>query len=155
MTPSAESQPKPWSTSALVRNVTSNWAGIIVSVAFAFVLAPLTVRTLGNVHYGIWTLLMQLTGYLWLFDFGVRESVIKYVSQYHAAGDKDRIVSTVRTAVSIYSVVSLATLLAAIALALALPHLFNIPEGEVAQAGGPVGEHFQIARVGAEAGDFC
>ena len=134
MTPPAESKSRPWSTSAIVRNVTSNWAGIIVSVAFAFVLAPLTVRTLGNVHYGIWTLLMQLTGYLWLFDFGVRESVIKYVSQYHAAGDKDRIVSTVRTAVSIYSVVSLATLLAAIALALALPHLFNIPEGEVTRA---------------------
>lgn len=134
MTRPAESESKPWSTSAIVRNVTSNWAGIVVSVGFAFVLAPLTVRTLGNVHYGIWTLLMQLTGYLWLFDFGVRESVIKYVSQYHTAGDKERIVSTVRTAVSIYTVVSLATLLAALLLALALPYLFNIPEAEVTSA---------------------
>ncbi|MEP7116488.1 MAG: oligosaccharide flippase family protein [Acidobacteriota bacterium] len=134
MTATAEPQTKSWSTSAIVRNVTSNWAGIVVSVGFAFVLAPLTVRTLGTVHYGIWTLLMQLTGYLWLFDFGVRESVIKYVSQYHAADDQASIVSTVRTAVSIYTLVSLATLLAAIALALALPYLFNIPPHEVMTA---------------------
>ena len=140
---------RPWSTSAIVRNVTSNWAGIVVSVAFAFVLAPLTVRTLGNVHYGIWTLLMQLTGYLWLFDFGVRESVIKYVAQYHAADDRPAIISTVRSAVSIYSVVSLATLAAALALAAALPYLFNIPEDEVSTArwtailvGGTVAQSF-------------
>jgi O-antigen/teichoic acid export membrane protein len=123
-----------WSTSAIVRNVTSNWAGIVVGAIFAFVLAPLTVRTLGNAHYGIWTLLMQLTGYLWLFDFGVRESVIKYVSQYHAADERDRIVSTVRTAVSLYTVVSLATLAASVGLALALPYLFNIPGADVTTA---------------------
>ena len=109
--------------------MTSGWASIVIGIGFAFVLAPLTVRTLGNVHYGIWTLLMQITGYLWLFDFGVRESVVKYVAQYHAADDRPGIETTVRTAVSIYSVVSLATLACAALLALALPYLFNIPAG--------------------------
>ena len=135
--------------SAIVRNVTSNWAGIVVSIVLAFVLAPLTVRSLGNVHYGIWTLLMQLTGYLWLFDFGVRESVIKYVAQYHAADDRDKINSTVQTAVSMYSIVSLTTLLLAVSIAAALPYLFNIPAGEVNTArmtailvGGTVAQSF-------------
>jgi O-antigen/teichoic acid export membrane protein len=121
-------------TSTVVRNVTSGWASIIVGVLFAFVLAPLTVSTLGNVHYGIWTLLMQITGYLWLFDFGVRESVVKYVAQYHASADRDRIESTVQTAVSMYTVVSLATVAAAAVLAAALPYLFNIPAGEITTA---------------------
>lgn len=125
---------RPLSTSAIVRNVTSNWTGILVNILLAFVLAPLTVRSLGNVHYGIWTLLMQLTGYLWLFDFGVRESVIKYVAQYHAADDRERITTTIRTAVSMYSVVSLATLTLATIIALSLPYLFNIPAGEVTTA---------------------
>ena len=106
----AEPQGRLSKTSLIVRNVTSGWASIVIGIGFAFVLAPLTVRTLGNVHYGIWTLLMQITGYLWLFDFGVRESVVKYVAQYHAADDREGIETTVRTAVSIYSVVSLATL---------------------------------------------
>jgi O-antigen/teichoic acid export membrane protein len=118
-------------TSTVIRNVTSGWASIVVGILFAFVLAPLTVRTLGNVHYGIWSLLMQITGYLWLFDFGVRESVVKYVAQYHAADDREQIVSTVRTAVSIYSVVSLAIVAFALLVAAALPYLFNIPATEV------------------------
>lgn len=113
--------------STIVKNVTSNWAGLVVGIVFAFVLAPLTVRTLGNLYYGVWTLLMQLTGYLWLFDFGVRESVVKYVAQYHASDDHERLNSTVNTAVSIYSAVSLATLVASTGLAVALPYIFNIP----------------------------
>ena len=136
-------------TSTIVRNVTAGWASIVIGVGFAFILAPLTVRTLGDVHYGIWALLMQITGYLWLFDFGVRESVVKYVAQYHAVDDRAGIQTTVRTAVSIYSVVSLATLACAAILAALLPYLFNIPVGEVATAritallvGGTVAQSF-------------
>lgn len=124
----------PLSASTIIRNVTSNWAGVIVNILLAFVMAPLTVRSLGNVQYGIWTLLMQLTGYLWLFDFGVRESVVKYVAQYHAADDRDGVTTTVRTAVSLYSVVTAATVAIAVSLAIALPYLFNIPGGDVSTA---------------------
>ena len=134
MTSVAEPQGRLSKTSAIVRNVTSSWASIVIGIGFAFVLAPLTVRTLGDVHYGIWTLLMQLTGYLWLFDFGVRESVVKYVAQYHASDDRRGIETTVRTAVSIYSVVSLATMTVGVMLAVALPYLFNIPAAEVTTA---------------------
>lgn len=116
-----------WSTSVIVKNITSSWASIFVGIAFAFVLAPLTVRALGDLYYGVWTLLMQLTGYLWLFDFGVRESVVKYVAQYHAVDDRAQVNRTVNAAVSIYSLVSLGTLILAAVLALALPYAFNIP----------------------------
>jgi O-antigen/teichoic acid export membrane protein len=115
--------------SVIVKNITSSWASILVGIAMAFVLAPLTVRSLGDQYYGIWTLLMQLTGYLWLFDFGVRESVVKYVAQYHANDDHEQVNSTVNAAVSIYSLVSLATLALSALLALALPYAFNIPAG--------------------------
>jgi O-antigen/teichoic acid export membrane protein len=149
-TPAPPAQPRRLTaTSAIVRNVTSGWASIIIGIGFAFVLAPLTVRTLGNVHYGIWTLLMQLTGYLWLCDFGVRESVVKYVAQYHATDDRTAIQSTMRTAISLYSLVSLGAMLCATALAIALPHLFNIPPAEVTTAritalfvGGTVAQSF-------------
>jgi len=121
-------------TSGILRNVTSNWAGLIVGIFLSFVIAPLTVNSLGNVYYGIWTLLMQFTGYLWLFDFGVRESVIKYVAQYHASKQHDELVSTVRTAVSLYSMVALVALAAVTLLAFALPYVFNIPPEAVETA---------------------
>lgn len=115
----------------VIRNVTSNWAGIVVGIGLSFVLSPLIVTSLGNVHYGIWTLLMQFTGYLWLFDFGVRESVVKYVAQYYASGEHDELETTVRAAVSLYSLVALVALVAVVALAFILPYAFNIPPDAV------------------------
>lgn len=123
-----------WSTSLILRNITSNWVGIVIGVCLAFVLAPVTVRGLGNVYYGIWTLVMQITGYLWLFDFGVRESVVKYVAQYEASGDHAKVTKMVRTAVSIYGLVSCVTLLVTLSLALALPYAFTIPPAAVSTA---------------------
>ena len=111
----------------ILRNVTSNWAGIVLNIGISFVLAPFIVNSLGTVYYGIWTLMMQFTGYLWLFDFGVRESVVKYVAQYHASGEHEELDATVRTALSVYSVVAGIALCGVVGLALALPYAFNIP----------------------------
>jgi O-antigen/teichoic acid export membrane protein len=120
--------------SAILRNVGSNWFGILVTILLSFFIAPLTVRTLGDVYYGIWALLLQFTGYLWLFDFGVRESVVKYVAQHHAAEQPGELSSTVHTALSLYSIVAAATLLATAVLAATLPYAFNIPPDAAATA---------------------
>lgn len=132
--PAAQRPRKSWSGSAIVKNVTSNWAGLVVGMVIAFVLGPLTVRSLGNVYYGIWALLAQLTGYLWLFDFGVRESVVKYVAQYHASNDHDGVNTTVNTAISIYGAISLATVLLSAIVAAILPYVFNIPDEALSTA---------------------
>ena len=118
----------------IFRNVGANWIGLVVNLVLSFLIAPITVNALGNVYYGIWMLLMQFTGYLWLFDFGVRESVVKYVAQHHASDDREQLVSTVRTAVSIYSAVALLAMVGVVALTVAIPHLFNVPADAVTTA---------------------
>lgn len=118
----------------VLKNVTANWVGLVVNILLSFVIAPLTVNALGSVYYGIWTLLLQFTGYLWLADFGVRESVVKYVAQYHAAGQKEELVSTVRTAVSLYAAVAVVAMVAVTGLTVALPYAFNIPPDAVYSA---------------------
>jgi glycosyltransferase involved in cell wall biosynthesis/O-antigen/teichoic acid export membrane protein len=121
-------------SSLIVQNVTSSWAVIAVSTLVSFLLAPLVVNGLGSVYYGIWVLLSQFTGYLWLFDFGVRDSVVKYVAQYHASGERDKLEATVRTAISVYTVVSLAVLGIIGCMVIALPYVFNIPADVVPAA---------------------
>ena len=118
-------------SSAIVRNITSSWAVLVVNTLISFLLAPLVVNSLGSVYYGLWSLLMQLTGYLWLFDFGVRDSVIKYVAQYHTSGEREKLEATVRTAIWVYSFVSLAVLGVVTCIAVALPYVFNIPADAV------------------------
>lgn len=120
--------------SVIVRNITSSWAVLLVNTLLSFVLAPIVVNRLGSVYYGLWALLMQLTGYLWLFDFGVRDSVIKYVAQYHTSGERGKLEATVRTAISVYALVSLAVLAVVGCLVAALPYVFNIPADAVQAA---------------------
>ena len=121
-------------SSFVVRNITSNWAVLAVNTVISLLLAPIVVNKLGSVYYGLWTLLMQLTGYLYLFDFGVRDSVVKYVAQYHASGERDKLQVTVRTAIWLYSLVSLAVLAMVSGIVIALPHIFNIPPDAVLTA---------------------
>ncbi len=130
----AAAQPtRRWST-GILRNVTSNWAGMIVNILVSFVLAPFVVRHLGSTAYGVWTLLMQFTGYLWLFDLGIRESVVKYVAQYRAADDREGLRATVRAAAGMYALVGVVALLASVGLAIAAPYFFHIPAEVVSTA---------------------
>ncbi len=113
--------------SLIAKNVATNWVGLVVGTLLSLVLAPIVVNSLGTVYYGIWTLLQQFTGYLWLFDLGVRESVVKYVAQYDATSDQEALDRVVGTAVTIYTLIALGGLVASAIIALALPYIFNIP----------------------------
>ena len=118
----------------ILKNVTSNWAALVVNIGVSFFLAPFVVASLGNVYYGIWTLLNQFTGYLWLFDFGVRESVIKYVAQYHATGEYERVDATVNTSLVLYTPIAILTMLGTVGMAALLPYIFTIPADSVFEA---------------------
>ena len=128
-TPNARS-----SSSRIVQNVTSSWAVLAVNTLVSFFVAPLVVNSLGSVYLRCLGLLNQFTGYLYLFDFGVRESVVKYVAQYHASGERDKLESTVRAAISVYAIVSLAVFGIIGGMVLALPYVFNIPADVVPTA---------------------
>jgi O-antigen/teichoic acid export membrane protein len=136
---------------SILRNVSSNWAAFAVNILLSFFVAPFVVASLGDVYYGIWTLLNQFTGYLWLFDFGVRESVIKYVAQYHASGEHEQLESTVNTSLYLYTAIAILTMIGTGAMAAALPYVFNIPAESVWDArvtllltGGAIAQGFVV-----------
>ncbi|HWR96919.1 MAG TPA: oligosaccharide flippase family protein [Candidatus Methanoperedens sp.] len=118
----------------IVKNVTSNWAALFTNIAVSFFLAPFIVQSLGNVFYGVWTLVMQFTGYMWLFDLGVRESVIKYVAQYEAAKKQEEVGVTVNAALFLYTFIAALTMAVVAGLAYAMPYFFNIPPNSVGTA---------------------
>ena len=57
-----------WKT--VFRNVVANWASYVVTAVVGFLLAPLLLHRLGNTGYGLWTLVLSLTGYFGLLDLG-------------------------------------------------------------------------------------
>src|SRR5712691_9476533 len=69
------------------RSVALNWIALVVSIGVAFFLSPFVVHRLGNVAYGVWTLVNSMIAYMGLLDLGLRGAVTRFVSKYHANGE--------------------------------------------------------------------
>lgn len=82
----------------ILRNVLSNGTSYVVTAILGFVLTPIVVHSLGDTGYGLWTLVLALTGYFGLLDLGVRSSVGRFVTRYIALNDEHNVNRTVSTA---------------------------------------------------------
>jgi O-antigen/teichoic acid export membrane protein len=113
--------------SSVVRNVLSNWSGYIFSVVVSFFLAPYVVNHLGTTAYGVWSLVISLTGYLGLLDLGVRGAVTRYVARFHAQADHQRSSQVASAAMAIFGGSGLATISVSLLLAISIVGRMNIP----------------------------
>src|SRR5437588_11981490 len=86
-----------------LKNVGSSWAGLAVNVAVGFFLSPFILHRLGDDAFGLWVLIFSLTGYYGLFDFGIRSSLIRFVSKFQATGDKDQLARIINTSLFTYT----------------------------------------------------
>jgi len=118
----------------IIKNTFSNWTRYFFLAVIGFFLSPFLVHTLGDGRYGIWVLVGSLTGYLGLFDLGVRTSVVKYVAQYRALNDDTNLNRLINTALFLFSLCSIAIILISIALAFFVPFIFKIPAQYVREA---------------------
>jgi O-antigen/teichoic acid export membrane protein len=111
----------------VVRGVAMNWLSLGFGMVLAFFLSPFVVHHLGNVVYGVWTLVISMISYMGLLDLGLRGAVTRYVSHHHAQSDHlstNRIVSAV---LWLRIWISLAVILIGFILAQIAPRHFHIP----------------------------
>jgi O-antigen/teichoic acid export membrane protein len=92
-----------------LKNIASSWGGLAVNIAVGFFLSPLILHHLGDDAFGLWVLIFSLTGYYGIFDFGIRSSIVRFVSKFKATGEKDELARLVNT--SLFTHVCLAGLL--------------------------------------------
>lgn len=102
-----------------------------VGLVLSFIQAPIVISGLGNMWYGIWILVAEITAYTWLFDLGIRETVVRYVSRYRAREEFGKINEIVSTAIYIYLFISVLTIIVVSVLILLLPHMFRLEEAVV------------------------
>lgn len=117
----------PEKKSRVLRNVVSNWGAYLVSMAVNFVLSPYVVRHLGNVGYGVWTLILSLTGYLGLLDLGVRGAVTRYIAKFHSEADHKRSSEVASSAAVIFGTAGLIAILASLVCAYGVLGHMKIP----------------------------
>ncbi len=75
----------------LVRNTIFNSLGRASGLLGALLITPYVLSILGNRMFGLWSLILALTGYLEVFDFGLRPVFMKYVAEYHLLGNAPEI----------------------------------------------------------------
>ncbi len=109
-----------------LKNVGSNWFGVVLTVLVGFFLSPLILHKLGDDAFGLWILIFSITGYYGIFDFGIRTSIVKYVAEFEAIGDRNRLNRIINVSITIYTCVALAILVVMSISSLYVQVLFHI-----------------------------
>lgn len=110
-----------------LKNVTSSWAGLALNIAVGFFLSPFILHHLGDDAFGLWVLIFSLTGYYGIFDFGIRSSLIRYVSKFQATGDKEQLARLINTSLFSYSCLGAVLMVPTIIGSFYVDRLFHIP----------------------------
>jgi len=107
------------------RNLAANWIGHGANMVVMFFLSPFIIHTLGKTEYGIWGLVTVLTGYMGIFDLGVRASTGRHIALYLGRDDHEAVDETVRTGLGLYSFMGCLILAASVGLGWAFPRIFT------------------------------
>lgn len=87
------------------RNISFIVLSRIVTMTVSFALFPFIVGHVGKEVYGVYLIVMSVTGYFGLLDFGVTSALTKYVSEYHGKGDFNGINRIINASFSFYVII--------------------------------------------------
>jgi len=108
------------------RNIRFRFLHNILGMVVAFFLFPFIVRHTGHELYGVYLMVMTVTGYFGLLDLGVMSALIKYVSEYNGAGDTEAISKILNVSFSFYVFIGLVTALFLFGCSIYIEHFFSI-----------------------------
>jgi O-antigen/teichoic acid export membrane protein len=120
--------------SRILRNMLSNWASYVVSAIVGFLLTPVVVHSLGATGYGLWTLVLSMTGYFGLLDLGIRSSVSRFLTRHLARGEQDGVNRMASSAFAILLGGGLLALLGTLALTFLFQNAFRVEPEYLAAA---------------------
>src|ERR1700736_6680881 len=95
----------------ILKNVSSSWFALGVNILMGVFLSPFILHRLGDTAFGIWVLIFSVTGYYGIFDFGIRSSIIRYVSKYTATRDVAEVSRLISTSMFTYTCVGALSML--------------------------------------------
>lgn len=107
-----------------LRNISTNTASYLVQVVTVFFMSPFIVSSLGKEIYGVWSLLISLTGYMSMVDMGVRVTTGRYLNFYLGKNQIDKAGQSVAASYAIYTLLSVIVLGASLVIAWIFPQIF-------------------------------
>ncbi len=109
----------------LKAGVLLNYTTIILTVIIGLVLTPFIISKLGDAEYGLYTLIGAFVGYLTVLDFGLNNTIIRFVAKYRTEKDKEGEENFLATVMSIYGIISVIIIVVGIILYFSLDSIFS------------------------------
>lgn len=112
----------------VLRNSFANFLGGALPALVTIVTLPIIVSGLGEDAYGIFALIVAIVGYFAIIDINITAGSVKYLAEYHAKADKEKINQVVSLGTAIYVGIGL---IGGIVIVAAAPwlvgHVFKVP----------------------------
>lgn len=118
----------------VVKNILTGWGERVVTIGASLLLTPVLLTYLGKEPYGIWVAIGQGAGLLMMLDFGIANSITRFISKNLALEDHDENVRVFSTAMMIFFAASLLTLVVVLGISPFVPALFKIVDAYKAKA---------------------
>ncbi len=74
---------------SIFRNVIYGFSTWVLPLGLSFFATPILVKALGNEDYGIYALVLGFIAYS--FNFGIGRAITKYIAEYRASGESEKI----------------------------------------------------------------
>jgi O-antigen/teichoic acid export membrane protein len=110
----------------IIKNVGSSWFSLGLNILVGIFLSPFILHRLGDAAFGIWVLIFSLTGYYGIFDFGIRSSIVRYVSKYTATQDINEVSRLMSTSMFTYTCIGAFSILLTLVGCVYVDRVFHI-----------------------------
>jgi O-antigen/teichoic acid export membrane protein len=108
--------------SRIAKNSIFNLARTLLTIPITLLITPFIINHVGKEQFGIWAFVGIISSYVQLSDFGITESMIKFIAEFKAREDSRQINLLINTAFTVYVAISI--VLGTIVM-LALPFIVN------------------------------
>jgi len=86
----------------IVRNTAWVYSGFVFNILIGIALLPFIISHLGKDAYGVFAIVGVVIGYSSLLDFGIGTTLVKFISEYNAKKDYEKINKIISTAFILY-----------------------------------------------------
>lgn len=107
------------------RNIFSSWVAYAIQVVVTFFLTPFILNEIGDTRYGVWAIVVSITGYYGLLDLGLRAGITQYITRYMANGDIDRMNKAASSGLALHIGCAICVLLVTLFAVAVAPKLFT------------------------------
>lgn len=120
--------------SIIGRNIRFTILSRVLALIITFFIFPFIVRHTGQELYGVYLIVMTITGYFGLLDLGFMSALVKYVSEYSGVGDTRAINRIINASLSFYTLIGIAAALLLFSFSMYFNRFFGVEAQNLALA---------------------